>query len=304
MINKKHVKMPFTTASEKERDKIIEQILSEVPNVDKKIEEGKRIIITGKGGVGKTVISSVLAYLFSEAGFNVLAVDEDPQMNLPFALGIPIDKANEIIPLNKQLDYIEEKTGARPGAGWGLFFRLNPDVSDVVERFGIKINERLNLLVMGTVTQPAVGCACPENDLLQAVVNYINLRKNEVIIMDTEAGLEHFGRAIAKGFHHAIIVSEPTFNSIYVMNQAVKLAQGLGIPKIHIIFNKVRNERERIRKLLSQLDNQISNYSIHFLPYDENIYDFEPYVIPALENSNSEFLKAMIEFFKNLVKDL
>ena len=296
--------MPFTTASEKERDRIIEQILSEIPEVERKIEEGRRIIVTGKGGVGKTVVSSVLAYLFSNAGFNVLAVDEDPQMNLPFALGIPIDKANEITPLNKQIDYIEEKTGARPGTGWGLFFRLNPDVSDVVERFGIKINEKLNLLVMGTVSQPAVGCACPENDLLQAVVNYINLRKNEVIIMDTEAGLEHFGRAIAKGFHHAIIVSEPTFNSIYVMTQAVKLAQGLGIPKIHIVFNKVRNEKDKIVKLLSQLDSKVSNLPVYFLPYDEDIYNSEPCVIPAIESSNSQFFKAMLEFFKNLVNDL
>jgi len=296
--------MPFTTASEKERDRIIEQILSEIPEVERKIEEGRRIVVTGKGGVGKTVVSSVLAYLFSNAGFNVLAVDEDPQMNLPFALGIPIDKANEITPLNKQIDYIEEKTGARPGTGWGLFFRLNPDVSDVVERFGIKINEKLNLLVMGTVSQPAVGCACPENDLLQAVVNYINLRKNEVIIMDTEAGLEHFGRAIAKGFHHAIIVSEPTFNSIYVMTQAVKLAQGLGIPKIHIVFNKVRNEKDKIVKLLSQLDSKVSNLPVYFLPYDEDIYNSEPCVIPAIESSNSQFFKAMLEFFKNLVNDL
>ncbi|CUT04562.1 AAA family ATPase [Candidatus Chrysopegis kryptomonas] len=296
--------MPFTTASEKERDRIIEQILSEIPEVERKIEEGRRIIVTGKGGVGKTVVSSVLAYLFSNAGFNVLAVDEDPQMNLPFALGIPIDKANEITPLNKQIDYIEEKTGARPGTGWGLFFRLNPDVSDVVERFGIKINEKLNLLVMGTVSQPAVGCACPENDLLQAVVNYINLRKNEVIIMDTEAGLEHFGRAIAKGFHHAIIVSEPTFNSIYVMTQAVKLAQGLGIPKIHIVFNKVRNEKDKIVKLLSQLDSKVSDLPVYFLPYDEDIYNSEPCVIPAIESSNSQFFKAMLEFFKNLVNDL
>lgn len=296
--------MPFTTASEKERDRIIEQILSEIPEVERKIEEGRRIVVTGKGGVGKTVVSSVLAYLFSNAGFNVLAVDEDPQMNLPFALGIPIDKASEITPLNKQIDYIEEKTGARPGTGWGLFFRLNPDVSDVVERFGIKINEKLNLLVMGTVSQPAVGCACPENDLLQAVVNYINLRKNEVIIMDTEAGLEHFGRAIAKGFHHAIIVSEPTFNSIYVMTQAVKLAQGLGIPKIHIVFNKVRNEKDKIVKLLSQLDSKVSNLPVYFLPYDEDIYNSEPYIIPAIESSNSQFFKAMLEFFKNLVNDL
>ncbi|CUU04891.1 CO dehydrogenase maturation factor [Candidatus Thermokryptus mobilis] len=294
--------MSFTTADEKERDKIIAEILSEIPDVENKVELGKRIVITGKGGVGKTVISAVLAYLFAEAGLKVLAVDEDPQMNLPFALGVPFEKANEIIPLNKQLDYIEEKTGARPGTGWGLFFRLNPDVSDVVDRFGLRIRENLNLLVMGTFQQPGVGCACPENDLLQAVVNYINLRKGEVIIMDTEAGLEHFGRAIAKGFHHAVIVSEPTFNSIFVLNQAVNLAKKLGIPHIHLVFNKVRDEETKVREILSGLDSKILNLPIYFLPWDENVFRFEPLVEPLIK-SGSPFVLAIKKLFKELIQN-
>lgn len=296
--------MPFSRATEEERDKIVKEILAEIPEVEKKVEFGKRIVITGKGGVGKTVICALLSHLFANAGFNVLAVDEDPQMNLPFALGLLFEMANKIVPLNKQLDYIEEKTGARPGAGWGLFFRLNPDVSDVVQRFGIKVNERISLLVMGTFSQPSVGCACPENDLLQAVVNYINLRKGEIIIMDTEAGLEHFGRAIAKGFHHAVIVSEPTLNSIYVANQAVKLARGLGIPRIHMVFNKVRDgEREKIEKQISSFDGELTSLPVYFLPYDENIYKFEPSVVPLFNDLNSQFILAISKLFKNLLSD-
>ncbi len=296
--------MRFTIATEEERDRIIKEILAEVPQAKEKIELGKRMVITGKGGVGKTVISAVLSHLFTEAGFNVLAVDEDPQMNLPFVIGLPLEVAKNIIPLNKQIDYIEEKTGARPGTGWGLFFRLNPDVKDVVDRFGVKVNERLNLLVMGSVMQPAVGCACPENDLLQAVVNYINLRKNEIIIMDTEAGLEHFGRAIAKGFRHAVIVSEPTFNSIYVMNQAVELARKLGIPKIHLVFNKVREgEIDKVEKLISDFNHDLMELPIYFLPYDDEVFKADPSVLPIVKNGNSEFVKAVMKLFKNLLSD-
>ncbi len=295
--------MPFTTASEEERDLIVKEVLAKIPQVEKKVESGVRIVVTGKGGVGKTVISAVLSHLLADAGFNVLAVDEDPQMNLPFALGLPFEEAEAIVPLNRQLDYIEEKTGVRPGSGWGLFFKLNPDVSDVVERFGIRVKDRLNLLVMGTVMQPSIGCACPENDLLQAVVNYINLRKGEFIIMDTEAGLEHFGRAIAKGFHHAIIISEPTFNSIYVMRQAVKLAKGLGIRNIHLVFNKVRDEEEKVRQFLSKFEAEFSGLPIYFLPYDENIQKAEPSVQMILENGATKFVDAVMQILKNLLQD-
>lgn len=296
--------MRFTTATEEERDKIIKEILAKLPQAKKKIELGKRIVVTGKGGVGKTVISAVLSHLFADAGFNVLAVDEDPQMNLPFIIGLQLEVAKNIVPLNRQLDYIEEKTGARPGIGWGLFFRLNPDVSDVVDRFGVKVNEKLNLLVMGSVVQPAVGCACPENDLLQAVVNHINLREKEIIIMDTEAGLEHFGRAIAKGFHHAVIVSEPTFNSAYVMNQAVELAKKLGIPKVHLVFNKVKeNEIDKVKKLISDFNNNLIQLPIYLFPYDDEISKTEPSILPVVKDGKSEFVKAVMGLFKNLLSD-
>ena len=155
-------------------------------------DQGFRVVITGKGGVGKTTITAILSHLFARNGFNTLAVDEDPQMNLPYAIGVPV--TDEILPITRNLNYIEEKTGARPGAGWGLMMSLNPDVSDVVERFGMKGPGGVNILVMGTVIQAATGCLCPENTLLDAVIRYINLRENEVILLDTQAGVEHLCR--------------------------------------------------------------------------------------------------------------
>ncbi|MFP3190261.1 MAG: AAA family ATPase [Thermoproteota archaeon] len=294
--------MVFTKASEEERDEIIKKILQTIPNREIKKDEGFRIVITGKGGVGKTVLSSIFSYKFANKGLKVLAVDEDPQMNLPMVLGLPENIIKKIIPLNKQLDYIEEKTGARPGTGWGLFIRLNPEVEDVVERFGIKINDNLSLLVMGTVVQAAVGCTCPENDLLEAVMNYISLKRNEVIVMDTEAGLEHFGRAVSKGFHHAIIVSEPTYTSINVSLQAAKLANDLRIPFIHLIINKVKNSEEE-KKVLDYLKNENNKlfHTIDFLPYDDEIYKNEPNITPIVNNDNSEFMIKFNEIFKKIL---
>ncbi|MEM4462927.1 MAG: AAA family ATPase [Fervidicoccaceae archaeon] len=293
--------MPFTRASEEERDRIIKEILLELPHRESKTDEGLRVVVTGKGGAGKTVLASLLSYRFAEAGYRVLAVDEDPQMNLPMSLGLTEEEANRIVPLNRQLDYIEEKTGARPGTGWGLFIRLNPNVEDVVERFGIKITEKLTLLVMGTVVQAAVGCTCPENDLLAAVMNYISLKRNEVIVMDTEAGLEQFGRAISRGFHHSLIISEPTLTSMSVSLRAAELSRDLKIPYVHLIVNKVKNKEDE-QKALSLLNSTGRKlfHSISFLPFSEEIYRNEPSVLPMLNYRNTEFMLKFEEAFKRI----
>ena len=252
-------------------------------------EPGLRIVITGKGGVGKTTFTALLSHLFAEKGFTTLAVDEDPQMNLPYALGIPRAESDRIVPLARNFDYVEEKTGARPGAGWGLMLKLNPDVSDVVERFGIKGPGGVNILVMGTIEHAATGCLCPENTLLEAVIRYINLRKDEVILMDTPAGVEHFGRTIARGFDQALLVTDPTFNAVQVVKHAAHLSKELGIRSVWLVINRVRSESD-IRKVQDLLGDTMDLFSGQFaLPYDESLIACEPDVRPVL-NGISPFL--------------
>ncbi|HWQ63863.1 MAG TPA: AAA family ATPase [Methanospirillum sp.] len=237
-------------------------------------ENGFRVVITGKGGVGKTTITAILSHLFVKQGFSTLAVDEDPQMNLPYALGVPTNK--EIVPITGNLDYIEEKTGARPGSGWGLMMSLNPDVSDVVERFGMKGPGGVNILVMGTVVQAAAGCLCPENTLLDSVIRYINLREGEVILLDTQAGVEHFGRALARGFSQALLVTDPTFNAVQVVKKAVQLAQDLDIKRRYLVINRVRSEHD-IKKVYSILGDTIDLFSgMFYLPYESEMLECEP----------------------------
>ncbi len=266
-------------------------------------EEGFKVVVTGKGGAGKTTISALLARILARRGYRVLAVDEDPQINLPNALGLPKEVADKIVPLSRNVDYIEEKTGARPGEEWGVFLIVNPDVSDVIERFGVQGPDGVTILVMGTVVQAATGCLCPENALLAAVMDYLVLRKGEVVIMDTQAGLEHFGRAIAKGFKQSVVVSEPTHNSMQVAAHAMRLSHELGIPYVHLVLNKVRSEKEVDRALRLAKEFQAPEpTSVVVVPYDPIVLDYEPNVGPLLDmDPKPEIVKA-VEHLADLVE--
>ena len=242
-----------------------------------------RVVVTGKGGVGKTTTTALLAHLFARDGYNVLAVDEDPQMNLPYALGLDREIADAIVPISQNLDYIEEKTGARPGTSWGLYLNLTPDISDVVDKFGVRVTDNISVLVMGTVSKAATGCLCPENALLDAVVKFISLKKGEVILMDTQAGVEHFGRALSKGFKHCVVVTEPTFNAVEVAKRTGMLAKEIGIPNVFLLVNKVRREKD-IDKVMENVSRNEGVFdTIMFAPYDELLLDVEPSVKPLLE---------------------
>jgi len=262
-----------------------------------------RVVFTGKGGVGKTSLVAVLARLLARHSYTVLALDADPQMNLPWALGLGVDgDALNIVPLSQNRDYVEEKTGARPGSGWGLLLRLNPDVSDVVQRFGVVGPDGVRLLVMGTTVQPAAGCLCPENTLLRAVVDALSLRQGEVILMDTQAGVEHFGRALAQGFHQAVVVSDPTFNGIQVALHAAHLSREMGIPAVHLVLNRVRSDEELERAVARlQGDDAFPFTSRHILPWDEQLLQIEPDVGPVLDHS-SAFLAAVETLGNRLIR--
>jgi len=255
-----------------------------------------RVVFTGKGGVGKTSLTAMLARLLARNACRVLALDADPQMNLPYALGLPYEQARALVPLSHNQDYIEEKTGARPGSGWSLFFRLNPDVDDVVRRFGVICPDKVRLLVMGDTVQPAAGCLCPENTLLAAVANNLSLRHNEVILLDTQAGVEHFGRALARGFRHAVLITDPSFNGVQVALHSARLAAGLGIPMLHLVVNRVRDDREihRVTQILDSEDHP-AFATQHILPWDDRLLETEPDVGPLLEDARSPLLASVAE---------
>ncbi len=287
----------FNAKKEEARERIVNETISQFyPIADSR--GVTKVVVAGKGGVGKTVISATLCHLFAMSGSKVLAVDGDPQMNLAPTLGLPAEHLNSITPLNSQLDYIEEKVGARPGSGWGLFLRLNPKVDDVVSRFGVGVTEKIRLLVMGTLSKASIGCLCPENTLLEATVNHLALGEDEIVILDTEAGVEHFGRAIARGFQHAVVVTDPSYNSLSVATAALRLANDLGIPRLHLVCNKVHNDNDKSKAEKYALKANLGfDYTTTMIPYDEKVYNCDPSVLPILGLPESPFLSCAKQLF-------
>ena len=213
-----------------------------------------KLAITGKGGTGKTTIAGILAHLFARDGYSVLAVDADPDANLASAIGIPEEDADSITPISKQSQLVTERTGAKPRQ-FGQLFKINPQVNDIPETFCIE-HKGIKLLVLGAIQKGGAGCACPENVLLRSLLSEIILNRDEVVIVDMEAGIEHLGRATSRSIDKMIIVVEPGSRSISTANTILRLARDIGIESFGIIGNKVQDKaqenwiREQIPKEL------------------------------------------------------
>jgi CO dehydrogenase maturation factor len=210
-------------------------------------ERGIKIAISGKGGVGKTTLAAALSLLLAERGGKVLAADADPDGSLAAALGIDAHTRSQIVPIAEQKALIEERTGAKVKQ-YGQMFRLNPQVDDVAELCGVRAgnNGNIVLLVLGAIEAGGSGCACPESILLRALVTDLVLHKGDALVMDMEAGVEHLGRATARGVDIMLIVVEPSRRSVDSAKRVIELAGQIGLTRIGLVGNKIESaEQER-----------------------------------------------------------
>jgi len=202
-----------------------------------------KLAITGKGGVGKTTLASVLARLYAAEGHTVLAIDADPDANLGAALGISVEELRRITPIAQLEELIQERTGSSPGSIGG-FFKLNPKVDDIPDRFSAA-KDGIRLLVLGTVKKGGSGCICPESTLLKSLLTHLLLRREEIVILDMEAGIEHLGRGTASAVDAFISVVEPGMRSIDTAQAVRKLAEDIGIKKCYVVGNKITDDADR-----------------------------------------------------------
>ncbi len=202
-----------------------------------------KIAITGKGGVGKTTLAALLAHIYAEAGNSVIAIDADPAASLAYALGMPEELTTQVTPIAEMEELIYERTGAKPGTTGG-FFKLNPRVDDIPDRFSV-LHRGIRLLQLGTISTGGSGCICPESAVLKTLVTHIILFRDEVMILDMEAGVEHLGRATAGAVDAFLIVVEPGRRSLGTAQTIQHLAADIGVTRCYVVGNKVRDQADR-----------------------------------------------------------
>lgn len=197
-----------------------------------------KIAVTGKGGVGKTTVSASLADLYAREGKKVLAVDADPDANLAAAFGLKPADVMGLKPIAAMGDLIGERTGQKPGSMGGIF-KLNPRVDDIPEEFGFRLGNII-LLVTGKSKEAASGCYCPENVFLRRLLKHLVTERDEVVIIDMEAGIEHLTRGTAEGVNAFIVVVEPGMRSIQTAQTVARMASELGVKHVFAVANKVK----------------------------------------------------------------
>ncbi|MHA1821383.1 MAG: nucleotide-binding protein [Promethearchaeota archaeon] len=233
-----------------------------------------KIAVAGKGGVGKTFLAGTLVRFFAK-DFNVLAIDNDPSMNLIYSIGMDPELRKKITPISQMNKLIEERTSLGmeiPGAGSGVY-KANPYVADIPDKYKIKGPDNVQLLILGTIEEPSTGCLCPSNVLIRTLLSNLILERDEVIIIDFEAGLEHLGRGTARGIDTMLIVTGAYKKSLDLSEKLLDLAIKMGIKKPFLVGNMIRNEHSK--EIIIEWAKEHNVDIIGLIPADDEILDCE-----------------------------
>ncbi|MDH5448432.1 MAG: P-loop NTPase [Candidatus Bathyarchaeota archaeon] len=228
-----------------------------------------KIAVSGKGGVGKTLIAGALACSFARKGLKTIAIDADPSPNLALTLGLPIEKTREIVPISENKKLVESKTSTEFSGVYRIFFT----VDDTVRDFSVQTPCNVNLIVMGTVRSMGSGCTCAANAVVRALLRHLVVERDEVVLLDMEAGVEHLGRGTAKHVDTMLIVTDSSIKSLETAKRIHKLAENAGIKQVFLVGNKVAAEiqRDAIKKFA---ENNSLNV-LDFVPFDEQVVEAE-----------------------------
>ncbi|MEM3699713.1 MAG: AAA family ATPase [Candidatus Bathyarchaeia archaeon] len=228
-----------------------------------------KIAVSGKGGVGKTLIAGGLAYAFSKRGLKTLAIDADPSPNLALTLGLSAEEASKILPISENKALIESKTDT----GYSGVYRLSFTVDDIVRDFSVKTPFDVNLIVMGTVKSMGSGCTCPANAVVRNLLRHLILERDEIVILDMEAGVEHMGRATAKHVDIMLVVVDANMKALETAKRISELAVNAGMRRVFLVGNKIadKTQLEVIKKFAEGNSLEI----LDFVPFDLKVVEAE-----------------------------
>ncbi len=254
-----------------------------------------KIAVSGKGGVGKTLIAGGIACSFASKELKTIAIDADPSPNLALTLGLPLDETRKIMPISKNKELIESKTSTEyPGV-----YRLSFTVDDVLRNFSVRTPFGVNLIVMGTVQSVGSGCTCPANAVIRALLRHLVVERNEVVILDMEAGVEHLGRGTAQHVDIMLVVADANMKSLETAKHIHDLAANAGIKQVFLVGNKIGSsiQTEAVRGFAEKNGLAV----LDFVPFDQNVVEAEMRGETPLKYEKSVAVRAIRNLSEKLI---
>ena len=246
-----------------------------------------KIAVSGKGGVGKTLIAAGLAWFFVNRGLKTIAIDADTSPNLALTLGLPLEEARKIVPISENKELIKSKTNL----GDPNVFRLSFTVDDIVREYSVSTPCGVSLIVMGTVKSAGSGCACPANAVVRTLLRHLVVERDEAIIVDMEAGVEHLGRGTAQHVDVMLIITDANMKSLEVARNINELAKSASIKQVALVGNKIGNEIQA--KVVEDFAEKNNLRILDYVPFDPKVTEAEMRGETPLRYGESEFVRAI-----------
>jgi CO dehydrogenase maturation factor len=224
-----------------------------------------KVAVSGKGGVGKTLIAGGLARGFAERGLKTMAIDADSSPNLALTLGLSVEEARKIVPITENKELVDSKTST----GYSGVYNLNFTVDDIVRDYSVSTPLGVNLIVMGTVQSMGSGCMCAPNAVIRALLRHLVVERGEAVVLDLEAGVEHIGRGTARAVDALLIVADSNLKSLEIAKHIHDMATAAGMKQLYLVGNRVMNEtqKEAIKTFAEKNGLNI----LTFVPFDQKV---------------------------------
>lgn len=255
-----------------------------------------KIAVAGKGGVGKTLIAGGLARGFVERGLKTIAIDADSSPNLGLTLGLSTEQTRKIVPVSENKELVESKTST----GYTGVYNLNFTVDDIVKQYSVPTPLDVNLIVMGTVKSMGSGCMCAPNAVIRALLRHLVVERNEAVVLDFEAGVEHIGRGTAKQVDALLIVADSNLKSLEIAKHIHDLAAAADIKHLYLIGNRVMNDEQK--EAVTKFAKENSMDLLTFVPWDQKVIEADMLGVTPLKNKEIAAVKAIDEICDYLIK--
>jgi CO dehydrogenase maturation factor len=255
-----------------------------------------KVAVSGKGGVGKTLIAAGLARGFVERGLKTIAIDADSSPNLGLTLGLSTEEARKIIPISENKELVASKTDT----GYAGVYRLQFSVDDIVRDYSVTTPFGVNLIVMGTVRSMGAGCMCAPNAVIRALLRHLVVERDEAVVLDLEAGVEHIGRGTARQVDALLIIADANVKSLEIAKHIHDMAKAAGMRQLYLVGNKVMNEAQR--EAISSFAERNGLPLLTFVPFDQKVIEADMVGETPLKNKEIEAVKTIDNICELLLK--